>query len=172
VRRYLDAGIAGMREKVAPHIGVTVGLDALHGVPGAMPARGASGASLPLSQVRSWWCESAVSRFVLGLGRKVLETSHTERTLKAHERRAKHIETGGHCQGSGCTHGPGHRLVPHHPDAFAKCGITSFHDAVLFCEQTHHDVHSGHTVQLKDGRWLSADGWVEGPARWQRGGPA
>jgi hypothetical protein len=168
LRRYLDSGVAGLREKVAPHLNITVSLATLHSAPGAMPARGAFGADLPASLVRAWWCDSAVTRFVLSLGRKVIETSHTERTLKPHERRAKHVETGGQCQGAGCCHGPGHRLVPHHPDPWAVSGTTSFFDTVMFCEQTHHDLHSGgKTIRLKDGRWLSAAGWVDGPGRWE-----
>ena len=99
LRRYLDSGIAGLRDKVAPHLAVTVPIEALHDEPGALPPVAASGARLPRSLVRRWWCDSAVTRFVLSLGHRVLETSHTERTLKPHERRAKRIETGGRCQG-------------------------------------------------------------------------
>jgi hypothetical protein len=104
-----------------------------------------------------------LTRFVFSLGRKVIETSHTARTLKAHERRAKHLETGGRCQGAGCCRGPGCRLVPHHADPWARCHTTSLADTVLLCEQTHHHLHTGHTIGLKDGRWLGPDGWVPGP---------
>ena len=160
LRLLLDSGMTGTRDKVAPHLLITVGLDTLHAQPGARPATAASGATVPLSLVRAWWCESAVSRFVLSLGRRVIETSHTERTLKAHERRAKHLETGGRCQGAGCRCGPGQKLIPHHPDAWARCGTTSLANSVLFCERTHTEVHNGKTIRLKDGRRLNADGWV------------
>ena len=164
LRRYLDSGVTGLRDKVAPHLAVTVGLDTLHGAPGARPVLTTSGARLPLSLVRSWWCDSAVTRFVLGLGGKVFATSHTERTLKAHERRAKHVETGGRCQGAGCNRGTGCRLVPHHADPWARCRTTSLADTVLLCEQTHHDLHAGKkTIRLKDGRWLNERGWADGP---------
>jgi hypothetical protein len=142
LRRYLDAGLAGMRDKLVPHLSVTVGAETLAGAPGALPAVAASGARLPLSLVRSWVCDTAVTRFVLSLGGRVIETSHTERTLKAHERRAKHIETGGRCQGAGCTCRPGTRLIPHHIDPWAACGTTSLTDTALVCEQTHHDLHT------------------------------
>jgi hypothetical protein len=165
LRRYLDSGIAGMRDKVAPHLAVTVSAAALHGAPGALPARGASGASLPIGLVRHWLCDSAITRFVLSLGNKVLEASHTARTLKAHERRVKHLETGGVCQGAGCTRGSGHRLVPHHPVAYAVDPITSLADTVLLCERTHQDTHEGgRTILLKDGRYLGPDGWATGPS--------
>lgn len=161
LRRYLDSGIAGLRDKVAPHLSVTVSLAALHDAPGALGPVAGSGALLPRSLVRAWWGDSAVSRFVLGLGGKVIATSHTERTLRPHERRAKRIETGGHCQGAGCARGPGSRLVPHHPIPWAVTGTTSLAETVLLCEQSHHDLHSGgHVLRLKDGRQLGPDGWV------------
>lgn len=165
LRRCLDSGVVGVRDKVAPHLTVTVDVDTLDGVPGALPARGASGASLPVSLVRKWACDSVLTRFVMSLGRKAIETSHTARTLTGRERRAKHLETGGHCQGAGCPRGPGLRLVPHHATPWARCRTTSLSDTVLLCEQTHHDLHSGgKTLLLKDGRWLGPDGWADGPS--------
>jgi hypothetical protein len=142
-----------------------VGVDLLHGAPGALPAVAASGAVLPPSLVRSWWCDSAVTRFVLSLGHRVIETSHTSRTLKPHERRIKTIETGGRCQAAGCRSGPGRRHIPHHAEPWARCRTTSLGDTVSVCEQTHHDLHAGgHTLRLKDGRWLNERGWTSGPA--------
>ena len=159
--RYLDSGIAGLRAKVAPHVSVTVGLDSVHAAPGSLPAVAASGARLPRSLVRRWWCDSAVTRFVLGLGRKVLAVSHTGRTLTATERRVKRLETGGMCEVAGCARGPGCRLVPHHPTPYAECGTTSLSDTVLLCESSHHDLHVGRQVlRLKDGRRLGPDGWL------------
>ena len=165
LRRYLDSGIAGLRDKVVPHVSVTVGLDALEGKPGALPARGASGARLPASLVGRWACDSAVTRFVMSLGHRVLAASHTQRTLSGIERRARQIETGGRCQGAGCTRGPGHRLIPHHATPWATSGTTSRDDTIMLCEQTHADLHLGRTaIQLKDGRWLDADGWTTKPS--------
>jgi peptidoglycan hydrolase-like protein with peptidoglycan-binding domain len=161
LRAILDSGELGLRDKVAPHVGVHVGLGALHRDPGARPAVGASGLALPLSLVKKWWCDAYVTRYVLGLGHRVLETSHSSRTLKAHERRIKHLETGGHCQGAGCTRGPGCRLIPHHPDAWANCGTTSLGDTVLLCEPEHDALHRGQTIRLKDGRRLDQHGWVD-----------
>ncbi len=163
LRRHLSSGATGRRGKTAPQIQVTVGLDSLHGAPGTLGAVAASGTVLPRSLVRRWWCDSAVTRFVLGLGGRVVQTSHTERTLKAHERHAKAVETGGHCQGSGCTRGPGHPLIPHHATPWAASRTTSVTDTVLLCEQTHHLLHTGHPVRLKDGRWLDAHGWRRKP---------
>ena len=134
------------------------------GEPGALPATGTSGQRLPLSLVKQWWADAYVTRYVLGLGRRVLETSHTERTLKPHERRIKQLETAGRCQGAGCTRGPGTspgcKLIPHHVDAWAKHGRTSLTETVWLCESTHAALHRGATITLKDGRRLNADGWV------------
>ena len=161
LRRLLDTGTS-RRGKEVPHLHVTVDRATLDDAPGALPARAASGASLPVSLVRSWACDSALTRYVLSLGRKVLETSHTARTLTGTERRAKHLETGGQCQAAGCRRGPGDRLIPHHATPWARRRRTSLDDTVLFCEQTHHQLHHGATIRLKDGRWLDRDGWTDG----------
>ncbi|TAL12874.1 MAG: DUF222 domain-containing protein [Frankiales bacterium] len=162
LRLLLDSGMLGLRDKVAPHISVLVDGDGLHDAPGAAPAVGGSGARLPRWLVRKTWCDSAVSRFVMSLGRRVIETSHTERTLKPHERKAKRIETGGRCQCAGCRSGPGSVLIPHHPEAWAKTGTTSFWDTVLLCEADHTRLHLGETIRLRDGRLLNQHGWVTG----------
>jgi len=172
LRALLDSAALGTRGKAVPHVSVTAGLDTLHGLPGALPATAGSGNTLPLRLVQHWLCDSALTLFVLSIGRRVIETSHTQRTLKAHERQAKQIETGGQCQGAGCTRGPatGHRLIPHHATPWAICKTTSLTDTVLLCEHTHHDLHSGDkTIRLKDGRYLSPTGWVDRPSR-QPGG--
>ena len=164
LRRLLDSGTLGQRDKTAPHLAVTVPLGVLHDQPGAQPAVAASGARLPRTLIQGWWCDSAITRFVLSLGHKVLQTSHTQRTLTPHERRAKRIETAGRCQGSGCPRGPGTRLVPHHATPWHRTGTTSLTDTVLLCEQTHHQLHTGHTIRLKDGRTLGPDGWIRAEA--------
>jgi hypothetical protein len=161
LRDWLGSGIAGSRGKVVPHVLVRVGADALQGRPGATPAVGGSGRTLPMSLVKQWLCDSAVTRFVLGLGGRVIEMSHTARTLKPHERRAKLMETGEVCQAAGCHPPPGTPLVPHHPDAYARSGTTSFYDTVMFCDRSHDDIHvGGKTLRLKDGRLLGPNGWV------------
>ena len=150
---------------------MTIGADLLDQHPGAMPAVSATtGARLPASLIRRWLCDSTVTRFVLSLGGRVIETSHTERTLKPHERRAKKIETGNRCQIAGCRCGPGkpgnNRLVPHHPNAWATTGRTSLRDTLWTCDRHHHDLHTGKkTLRLRDGRWLHENGWTNGPSR-------
>lgn len=156
----LDSGGLGQRDKAAPHVDVTTSLAALNTDPGARPAVGASGARLPLSLVEHWWCDAHITRYVLGLGHRVLAVSHTERTLKAPERRIKKLQTGGVCQGAGCPRGPGHPLIPHHADPWALCGRTSLDETVLLCVQTHAQLHRGLTITLRDGRRLNEHGWI------------
>ncbi|MEO6204769.1 MAG: DUF222 domain-containing protein, partial [Mycobacteriales bacterium] len=160
LRDWLGSGIAGVRDKAVPHISVRIGADALAGLPGAMPAIGGSGRTLPRALVRHWLCDSAITRFIMGIGGRVIEMSHTERTLKTHERRAKQMETGGRCQGAGCHHPPGTRIIPHHPNAYARSQTTSLRDTVNLCENTHGHVHNGKIIRLKDGRLLGPDGWI------------
>jgi hypothetical protein len=163
VRSLLESGVLGVRGKHVPQIAITISEPALHGQPGALPGRATSGAIWPAALVRRLVCDSAITRFVLSLGHRVIESSHTERTLKPPERRIKDIETGGVCEGAGCGRGyaTGHRLVPHHPTPYAIDPITSLDDAVYLCEVTHADVHEGgKTIRLKDGRRLGPNGWV------------
>jgi hypothetical protein len=162
LRDWLGSGLAGTRGKVVPHISVLLPVETLHETPGALPAVGGSGSPLSLSLVRKHLCDSAVTRFVLSLGHQVIEASHAVRTLKPHERRAKTVETGGRCEGAFCHSPPGRRLIPHHPEAYAVSGRTSFYDTVLLCEGgCHDDIHVGSKViRLRNGRLLGPEGWV------------
>ena len=162
LRDWLGSGLAGTRGKVVPHISVLCPIETLHEMPGALPAVGASGSPLSLGLVRKVLCDSAVTRFVLALGHQVIATSHTIRTLKQHERRAKTVETGGRCEAAFCHAPPGRRLIPHHPEPYAVTGRTSFYDTVMLCEGgCHDDLHMGGKVlRLKNGKLLGPEGWV------------
>ena len=166
LRRLLDSGALGQRDKTAPHLTVTVSLDQLHGRPGALPATTTTGTAIPQTLLRRWLCDSRISRLVLSLGRKPIEASHTERTLKASERRALAVQWGGRCAGAGCTSPPGTPLVPHHARPWHQTGSTAFTDSVPLCEVTHHDLHTGNkTIRLRDGRRLGPHGWIDPPDR-------
>ncbi len=160
----LDSAALGKRAKTAPHIGVTVPLAALNAEPGALPALGRSGQRLPLSLVKQWWADAYVTRSVLSLGRRVLETSHTERTLKPHERRIKQLETAGRCQGAGCTRGAGsHRAAadpaPRLPLGQVRPHVTGRDRAALRSHPRR--TAARHHHRPKDGRRLNAAGWVD-----------
>ena len=166
LRALLDSGALGTRGKAVPHLLITVPLAALNDEPGAAPAIAASGASIPAPLARRWLSDSQLTRLVLSLGRRVIETSHTQRTLKAHERHALHVQWGGRCAAAGCPSPPGTPLVPHHPNSWASTRTTSYTDSIPVCHHTHHDLHQGHkTIRLRDGRYLSADGWTDRPSR-------
>lgn len=96
----LGSGALGTRRKVAPHIGVTVGLDFLHGVPGSLPARTAHGAWLTRAQVRELLCRATLTRLVLDAKRRVVDVSHTQRTSIKLERLLLGVQCGGGPQDS------------------------------------------------------------------------
>jgi hypothetical protein len=166
LRRLLDEGLLGTREKALPHVAVTTSLDFVQGVPGALPARAMSGARWSRMQVRRLLCRGEFTRMVLDAGRRVVEVSHTQRTLTAIERQILYLQWGHACARDSCIRGPatGDPLVPHHGNLFSQCGTTSVADSVPFCKQDHHYLHDDRRVlKLKDGRWIGPDGWV-GPA--------
>jgi hypothetical protein len=164
LRALLDSGALGTRGKTAPHIGVTVPLGFLEGMPGALPARTEHGLRLSREQVRRMAGYSLFTRLVLDARNRVVEVSHTQRTSTALERMILKVQGGCVCSGAGCARGPatGQRLIPHHPDLFSKTGVTEIENTVLLCELEHdYYLHGlGRTLRLKDGRILGPDGWV------------
>ncbi len=162
LRALLDSAARGVRDKAAPHLAVTISLDTLHDLPGARPAVGASGQRLPVGLVRRWLCDSHLTRYVLSLGHRVMESSHSERTLKPHERRAKRVQTGGICQAAGCPPRPAKVLVPHHITPWSHCHTTSIDDTAMLCEHCHRDVRLGSTrIRLRDGRRIGHRGRID-----------
>jgi hypothetical protein len=163
LRRLLDTGALGQRDKTAPHLLITADLDTVHGVPGALPTRGQHGARFSRQQLRELLCGSRFTRMLLDARRRVVDTSHTQRTLTAAERQILHLEWGGYCARAGCCRGPssGDRLVPHHASLFSTTGATSLDDTVPLCEQDHHLLHAKNApLRLKNGRTLGPDGWI------------
>jgi hypothetical protein len=164
LRALLGSGALGTRGKVFPHVGVTVGLDFLHGVPGSLPGVTAHGARLARQQVRELLCRSTFTRLVLDATSRVVDISHTQRTSTALERLILGVQCGGVCQRKGCCNGPatGHRLIPHHGGLFSNTGVTALEDIAMVCEIDHdHELHGkGRTIELKDGRVLGPNGWV------------
>lgn len=120
------------------------------------------GTRVPPSQVTAWLPDSRLTRYVLSPGSRVLEVSHTQRTLTGHERRTLELQWGHRCADADC-HAPpgGQQLVPHHATPWAKTGTTSLVDSAPLCPRSHRDLHVGrHTLHLRDGRRLGPDGWV------------
>lgn len=164
LRRLLDSGALGQRDKARPHIAVTVELDFVQGVPGALPARTMSGGRLSRRQIRSLLCQGSFTRLVLDAGRRVIGASHTARTATALERLVVHAQWGGLCAGAGCTRGPatGHPLTPHHGALYSTTGVTALDDTIPLCDGEHHLLQAdGQVIRLKDGRWIGPDGWIQ-----------
>lgn len=162
--RYLDEGLAGSHQKVPLQVNVTLPSSLLEGAPGALPAVGDSGAPLPRSLVRTWWCDSRVTAFVVSRGFKALGYAHLGRTLKGVERRGALIAQENRCAGQGCCPGVPDPLTPlraHHVYRWSVDGVTRLEDTVMICDSLHHDLHTGgRTVRLRDGRLLREEGWV------------
>lgn len=59
----------------------------LHEVPGALPARAASGTRWTRRQIHRLFSDSVFKRMVRDARHRIFEVSHTERTLKGFERR-------------------------------------------------------------------------------------
>ena len=114
--------------------------------------------------VRRWLCIGHLTRYVLSLGHRVMQSSHTERTLKPHERRAKRVQPAGSAKPPGCPPDPTDLWYPTTPTPWSHCHTTSVNDTVLLCENSHQDLHTGgRTLTLRDGRRLNASGWVHDP---------
>jgi len=162
-QRYLAAGLAGSHDKAPVSITVTLPLEKLEKSPGALPAVGGSGRRLPASLVSRWWCDASVTGLVMAAGWIPLGQTHTQRTLTATERRASLVQHGRACDGLRCCtpHDPLTTLVPHHVYSFAEFGRTSMVETVWLCPRLHDAIHRGQTVQLRNARWLNAQGWAE-----------
>jgi hypothetical protein len=146
---------------------VTVSADALDGWPGALPARSAHGSRLTGRQLTDVGCTLLITRLVLDAGRRVLEASHTQRTVTALERLIVHTTWGGRCATAGCTRGPdtGHRLTPHHAELYSHTRRTALTDTVPLCGTDHDLLHRRRrALRLRDGRWIGPDGWTIGAA--------
>lgn len=167
LRRILDNAGLDHRDKASPHILVTVDLDYMHALPGALPARTLSGLRLARHQLRDLLCRSRLTRMVLDARHRVIETSHGQRTLTHAERQILYLQWGHRCSRAGCIRGPatGDKLIPHHPELFSNTGITSLEDSAPLCEQDHHYLHDEHRpITLKDGRVLGPHGWITAAA--------
>ncbi|MGB8649706.1 MAG: DUF222 domain-containing protein [Mycobacteriales bacterium] len=169
VARYLEHGLGGTSGKVPVQVHVTLSEATVGDRAGALAPRGDSGRLLPRAMVRRWWCDSAVSAFVLSLGGKALRVVHAQRTLTPDERRALAVEGGGRCAGDGCCPDEPDALVvtrPHHVMGYAEDQLTSLDETLPVCDALHRDLHEGHrTVRLRDGRYVNEHGFTDGPAR-------
>lgn len=163
LRRLLDSGAQGSRDRALPHLAVTVPLDYVNGLPGALPARAHRGSHLTRRQLRALACRAMFTRLVLDAGNRVIAASHTQRTATALERLIVHTTWAGRCAVADCPRGPdtGHPLTPHHADLYSRTGQTALADTVPLCDSDHHRLHQHRrALRLRDGRWIGPDGWL------------
>lgn len=163
LRRLLDGGALGSRDKAAPHLAVLVTEAFLEGRPGGLPARAAHGSRLTRRQLSDLGCEVLLTRLVRDAGQRVVAASHSQRTATALERLIVHTTWGGRCATAGCVRGPdtGHRLVPHHAELYSRTGQTALSDTVPLCEHDHDLLHRRRRpLRLRDDCWIGPDGWL------------
>ncbi len=162
LRRLLGSALLGTRDKVHPHLAVTVNLDTINDRPGALPARAASGTPLARTQLGALLCTSTFTRLVLDTHRKIVQVSHTQRTPTATERLILSTQWAGCCSAHGCPRSQAHgdEIIPHHVLPYRTSGTTSLQDLVPLCTHDHHQLHDNNrSIHLKNGRWITPHGW-------------
>ncbi len=145
-------------------VGLTVvtTLDALNGLPGALPAqldtrRGST--PLSLEAVHRLGCGAVLTAVVLDAAGSPVGASGEHRHATPRERRALRARWGSRCAVNGCTHAG---ATPHHVEPWWKTHRTRLDDLAPICEHHHHDVHDGHrTLRLRDGRLIDDQGWAD-----------
>jgi hypothetical protein len=163
--RYLEQGLGGSHDKVPVQITLTLSSALPDGVPGALPARGATGRPLARSLVRRWWCDAHITALVMSRGWKPLGIAHTGRTLRGLERTASLTQHDHRCAGLDCCPGragPLTDLVPHHLLEHSRHRRTSIDETVWLCPTAHHDIHTGKKrLRLRDGRLIDENGELD-----------
>jgi hypothetical protein len=135
--------------------------------PGALPARMSDGSRMRLETLHRLGCAGRIAAVILDAAGKPIGASGTHRNATRRERRALEAQWGG-CAVDGCNQ-PYSRTRPHHVIPWWLSKITRLRDLAPLCEHHHHDIHEGgHTLRLRDGRYINPVGWAEGPARRDR----
>jgi hypothetical protein len=162
--RYLSQGLGGRHGKVPVQVTAVVCQRTVDDLPGALPAKGASGRPLARSLLRRWWCDAHITTLLMSRGWTPLGVVHTGRTLTGLELKAARAQFDQRCAGMGCCPGdpdPLVPLVPHHVRRHALTGTTCLDETLLVCERVHQDLHLGkRAVRLRDGRLITEDGWI------------
>jgi hypothetical protein len=132
--------------------------------PGALPGRMSDGTRLRLETIHRLGCAGRIAAVLLDAAGKPVGASGTHRNATRRERRALEAQWGG-CAVDGC-HQPYSRTRPHHVVPWWLSKITRLRDLAPVCDHHHHDIHEGgHTLRLRDGRYINPIGWADGPAR-------
>jgi hypothetical protein len=131
--------------------------------PGALAPRMSDGTRMRLETIHRLGCAGRIAAVILDAAGKPIGASGTHRNATRRERRALEAQWGG-CAVDGCSQ-PYSRTRPHHVIPWWLSKITRLKDLAPVCEHHHHDIHEGgHTLRLRDGRYICPTGWADGPA--------
>ena len=159
----LDSGALPRAYRVRPHLLITCTLDSLQGNNGApLASYLTSGQPIRPKTLAKLGCDATLTRLVLDPEGRVLDVGRSQRTTPAHIWWALHTTHPG-CWADGCDE-PVPRTEAHHAQPWSEGGDTSLANSVLLCRRRggHHDqVHHGHAIKLRDGRWLGAHGYLK-----------
>lgn len=161
-RTALDSGALPRAYRVRPHLLISCTLDSLQHPDGTpLASYLSSGQPIRPKTLTKLGCDATLTRLVLDPAGRVLDVGRSQRTAPAHIWWALQTTHPG-CWADGCDE-PVPRTQTHHAQPWSEGGDTSLANSVLLCRRRggHHDqTHHGHAIQLHDGRWLGAHGYL------------
>ncbi|MDT7569900.1 MAG: hypothetical protein QOE05_74 [Actinomycetota bacterium] len=150
-------------DRPAADITIVATESAMADASGALAPRMSDGTRMRLETIHRLGCAGRIAAVVLDAAGKPVGASGTHRNATRRERRALEAQWGG-CAVDGCSQ-PYSRTRPHHVIPWWLSKITRLKDLAPVCEHHHHDIHEGgHTLRLRDGRYICPTGWADGPA--------
>ena len=161
-RTALDSAALPRAYRVRPYLLISCTLDSLQHPDGTpLASYLTSGQPIRPKTLAKLGCDATLTRLVLDPEGRVLDVGRSQRTAPAHIWSALQTSHPG-CWADGCDE-PVPRTQTHHAQPWSEGGDTSLANSVLLCHRRggHHDqIHHGHTIQLRDGRWLGAHGYL------------
>ena len=161
-RTALDSGTLPSAHRVRPHLLISCTIDSLQTTDGTpLASYLTSGQPIRPRTLAKLGCDATLTRLVLDPEGRVLDVGRSQRTAPAHIWWALQTTHPG-CWADGCDE-PVPRTQAHHAQPWSEGGDTSLANSVLLCLRRggHHDqIHHGHPIQLRDGRWLGAHGYL------------
>ena len=161
-RTALDSGALPTAHRVRPHLLISCTIDSLQTTDGTpLASYLTSGQPIRPNTLAKLGCDATLTRLVLDPEGRVLDVGRSQRTAPAHIWWALQTTHPG-CWADGCDE-PVPRTQAHHAQPWSEGGDTSLANSVLLCLRRggHHDqIHHGHAIRLRDGRWLGAHGYL------------
>ncbi|WP_307875330.1 HNH endonuclease signature motif containing protein [Frankia nepalensis] len=138
-QRVLGAGALPLSHGTRPHIAVTTTIDALLGMPGAVPATTGHGQPLSRATLERIGCDAHLTHILLSQEGTPLELGRTRRLIPPSLRRALEARDGG-CAFPNCRK-PAAWTDAHHIKHWAHGGPTNLDNTVLVCRYHHRVLH-------------------------------